>query len=187
MRFEDILGNEKLWAVQYDGFSENVLKMVFAEWEDPEYLYSFFKKNYSDLVEFFHITNVEQAIYDTSADAIALETLILDISPDASLDALFRPLENYRFSEMALSKEKAKGRGTAGHKSWLRIYAIKLEPDTYVITGGAIKLTHTMEERAHTLQELLNLEKVRNFLIGQNVFDLDSFIDCNNETGDRHR
>ena len=42
MRFENILGNGKLWAVEYDGFNENVLKKVFAEWEDPEYLYSFF-------------------------------------------------------------------------------------------------------------------------------------------------
>ena len=84
---------------------------------------------------------------------------------------------------MALSREKAKGRGVAGHKSWLRIYAIKLEPDIYIVTGGAIKLTRTMEEREHTLHELLNMERVRNFLIGQRVFDLDSLFDLNDETG----
>lgn len=183
MKFEDILGNEKLWAVEYDGFDDNVLRKMFSEWEDSEFLYTFFKQNLSDLSEYFHITNVEQAIYDTGADAIALKSTILDISPDAKLDSLFRPLENHRFREMELSREKAKGEGIAGHKSWLRIYAIKLEPDTYIVTGGAIKLTRTMEEREHTLQELLNLERVRNFLIKQSVFDLDSFIDFNNETG----
>ena len=112
-----------------------------------------------------------------------LETMILDISPDASLDQLFRPLENSRFTEMSLSKEKAKGLWNSCHSSWLRIYALKLEPDSYLVTGGAIKLTRTMEEREHTLQELMNMEKVRNFLLGKDVFDLDSFKDYNNETG----
>lgn len=37
------------------------------------------------------------------------------------------------------------------HPSWLRLYAIKLEPGCYIITGGAIKLTRTMEERQHKL------------------------------------
>jgi hypothetical protein len=34
-----------------------------------------------------------------------------------------------------------------------------------VITGGAVKLTHKMEERTHTREELIKLEKGRNFLI----------------------
>lgn len=183
MTFEDILGNEKLWAVVFDGANVNVLQKVFSEWEDPEYLYTFFKNNLSDLSEYYHITNVEQAIFDTGTDAVALKTMILDISPDASLDLLFRPLENSRFSEMNLSKEKAKGNWKSSHSSWLRIYALKLEPDSYLVTGGAIKLTRTMEEREHTLQELMNMEKVRNFLLGKDVFDLDSFKDYNNEKG----
>ena len=36
---------------------------------------------------------------------------------------------------------------------------MKLEQNTYLITGGAIKLTRTMEEREHTLAE--GLEKGR--------------------------
>ena len=31
----------------------------------------------------------------------------------------------------------------------------------YIITGGAIKLTATMQEREHTLEELHKLNKVR--------------------------
>ena len=61
---------------------------------------------------------------------------------------------------MILGKEKARLRNTPRHASWLRIYAIKLEPGIYVITGGAIKLTRTMQEREHTLVELARMEKV---------------------------
>jgi hypothetical protein len=47
----------------------------------------------------------------------------------------------------------------------------------YLITGGAIKLTHTMQERSHTLKELERMEMVRNHLIDNGVIDWDGLID----------
>ena len=76
---------------------------------------------------------------------------------------------------------KARLRNTPRHASWLRIYAIKLEPGIYVITGGAIKLTRTMQEREHTLVELARMEKVRRFLLDNDIADKDSFVDYLNE------
>ena len=52
---------------------------------------------------------------------------------------------------------------------------------TYLITGGAIKLTATMSERPHTLAELAQLEKVRNKLIDLGVYDIEGLNDYNNE------
>lgn len=37
-----------------------------------------------------------------------------------------------------------------------------------------------MSERSHTLQELENMEKVRNFLLDEGIVDCDSFEDYNN-------
>lgn len=102
---------------------------------------------------------------------------IMDISPDANLDEIFPPLENERSQEMMLGKEKARLHQTPRHASWLRIYAIRLEPGIYIITGGAIKLTRTMQEREHTLVELARMEKVRNHLIEKGISDMDSFND----------
>lgn len=65
--------------------------------------------------------------------------------------------------------------------SWLRIYAIKLKPGIYVITGGAIKLTRTMQEREHTLVELARMEKVRRFMLDNDITDKDSFNDYQKE------
>ena len=110
----------------------------------------------------------------------------MDISPNANLDEIFRPLENNRTSEMLLGKEKARLRDTQRHASWLRIYAIKLDPGIYVITGGAIKLTRTMQEREHTLVELARMEKVRCFLLDNDIVDMDSFQDfltCSIQSG----
>lgn len=113
-----------------------------------------------------------------------MQSLILDISPNADLDSIFKPLHNSRTAEILHGKEKAKGFRTSWHLSWLRLYAIKLEPQTYVITGGAIKLTYTMNERQHTLSELNRMEMVRNFLIENGVVDLDGIIDLSVNNND---
>lgn len=82
-------------------------------------------------------------------------------------------------------EEKAKGFRTSNHPSWLRLYAIKLEPQTYVITGGTIKLTQTMQERQHTLAELSRIEKVRNFLMDNGVVDLEGMLELMQEENDK--
>ena len=180
-KFDLITENERLWAVRYDDCLDNVLDFILGQWNDVIWLRSFFKENIDDLASYFKITDVNQAIYDTIEDSERLQCLILDISPDADLDKIFRPLENSRTSEMILGKEKTRLRNTPRHASWLRIYAIKLEPGIYVITGGAIKLTRTMQEREHTLVELARMEKVRRFLLDNDIADKDSFVDYLNE------
>ena len=94
--------------------------------------------------------------------------------------ATFHPLENFRTTEILLGKEKARLKRMERHSSWLRIYAIKLSEGVYVITGGAIKLTLKMEEREHTRQELVKLEKVRSFLLNENIIDDDGFVEYMN-------
>ena len=183
MKFDRITDNGNLWAVRYENSLDNVLDTILDQWNNVAWLRSFFKENIKDLADYFKITDVNQAIYDTIEDSEKLQCLILDISPDANLDEIFRPLENSRISEMLLGKEKARLRNTPRHASWLRIYAIKLDPGIYIITGGAIKLTRTMQEREHTLVELARMEKVRSFLIDHDILDSDSFSDYLYELG----
>ncbi len=180
MRFERILEDGRLWAVMYDEEGVNVLEKVFAQWNDYEWLRTFFTLHAEDLASYFHITDIDQAIFDTVDDANDLECLILDINPEANLDELFRPLENTRLSEVILGREKGKGR-YGSHASWLRLYAIRLESGRYIITGGAIKLTATMREREHTLAELTRLNKVRDYLVSLGIYDYSGFEDYNEE------
>lgn len=181
MKFDIITEDERLWAARYEGAADNALYMLFEQWNDVSWLRDFFKENMDDLASYFKITDVNQAIYDTIEDSDRLQCLIMDISPEADLDKIFRPLENSRFADMLLGKEKARLKERNRHASWLRIYAIKLEPGIYVITGGAIKLTRTMQEREHTLLELEKMEQVRRFLLEQNIIDKDAFTDYMSE------
>lgn len=111
-------------------------------------------------------------VYDGDEQDILSKTIGNWMDP-GYLDYLFRPLENQRIHEMLLSREKAKGKRSSTHNSWLRIYAIKLDEGTYLVTGGAIKLTHLMAEREHTLNELRKMEMVRNYLLDNGVRDAD--------------
>ena len=130
MRFRDILGDERLWAVVYDGEKEDILSQTFSRWMDLDALFDFFEKNAADLASYFRITDISQAVFETVEDAVSLKARLREVGPD-----------------------------------------------TYLITGGAIKLTRTMEEREHTRKELIRMEQVRDFLLEQGVADLDGFKD----------
>lgn len=180
MTFDSITENGKLWAVRYDGESDNALYNLFEQWYDIVWLRNFFKNNWDDLISYFKIKNINQAIEDTIEDRDRLQGIIMDLSHDTNLNEIFYPLENFRTTDMLLGKEKAKLKRLRQHASWLRIYAIKLSEGVYVITGGAIKLTLKMEDRPHTQLELNKMEKVRNFLLNESIIDNDSFIEYMN-------
>lgn len=180
MTFDDITEDGRLWAVRYEGEKDNALYSLFDQWSNVMWLRSFFKTNWYDLTSYFKITDINQAIEDTIEDSDKLQGIIMDISPEANLDEIFHPLENFRTTDILLGKEKAKPKRQERHSSWLRIYAIKLSEGVYVITGGAIKLTFKMEEREHTRLELVKLEKVRSFLLNENIIDNDSFVEYMN-------
>jgi hypothetical protein len=57
----------------------------------------------------------------------------------------------------------------------LRIYAIKIGPNTFIVTGGAIKLVGKMDERTHLLKEKQKLDEIRNYLKEEGILDQDDF------------
>ena len=181
MKYEKLTNDGRLWSVKYDGDRINAFELAFSQWTDVRWLKEFFSKNINDLSSYFHITDIDEAIFDTINDAEQLECLMLDINPTVNLDEIFRPLENYRTSDVLLGKEKAKGLYTTKHSSWLRLYAIRLQSKRYIITGGAIKLTATMKEREHTLAELIKMNKVRENLISLGIVDYEGFMENENE------
>ena len=84
-------------------------------------------------------------------------------------------LNKYKSDTASKWREEAEYRRR--NARWLRLYAIRFQRNSYLVTGGAIKLTHTMQEREHTLEELRKLEKVRNFLLSEGACDMDGFYD----------
>ncbi len=159
---------EGLYAFRYDGQWLDELERLFEEWSDIEYLETFFEQYENDL--FYFKLDIDGAISGTITESIKLRNFLFEISKRKSLtlDEVFKPLDNLEYRVITLSKQKTSRR-------WLRLYAIKIDVNHYVITGGAIKLTHKMQERGHTQRELNKLEKCKSYLKFNNVFDTDSF------------
>lgn len=176
-----IKGYDHLWAVKEPDKELDELTLLFEQWNDADYLFRFFKENIDDLKSYFKIERISQAIQDTFEDSDVLEELILTFPYTEELDTLFRPLDVSDTRNVELTRQKARNWERERHDSWLRIYAIRLEPNVYVVTGGAIKLTKTMQDKEHTMIELNKLNKCKEFLKRHGVFDKDSFIDLNME------
>ncbi len=161
----------------------NEFNRLFNNWQDPEYLEDFFNKHKQDLQkEFFNNISVEDAILKTIDDAYEFQQKILSISENGkedifqSLQTLFKPLNNNE-KEIFPIPDYQKSKAYGSQKSWLRMYAIRLEENVFIITGGAIKLTKTMNEREHLKKELKKLKEVKQFLISEGIIDNDSIID----------
>lgn len=146
-----------------EGISE--FENLFDEWTDPETVYEFFKAYQDDLQTY----TIDEAVNRTIDDAYALEDKFYAVAENDNeqLQTLFKPLSNsqYRLSKFQRSKAYGELR-----KSWLRVYAVRIEADKYIITGGAIKLTQSMPERPHTKEQLDRLTQMRDYL-KENGFD----------------
>lgn len=162
---------ETLWAAWFDGNEENEYDRIFNCWNDPEYLEAFFTMHKHDLVkDFYGYCSVNQAISITLSEANAFERQLMQVAQVGKLDKglgdIFKPLG--KTVSIKIENEKSKAYGT-GAKSWLRIYAVRLNYDFFVISGGAIKLTKSMNEREHLREELKKLDVLVRFLKDLNI------------------
>ncbi|WP_221393733.1 hypothetical protein [Dyadobacter sp. NIV53] len=162
---------ETLWAARFEDHEENEYDRTFNYWNDPEYLEAFFTENALDLVkEFYGYCTVSQAVSITMSEADAFEKKLISIAQKQNLNKklgdIFKPLD--KTATIKIEKEKSKAYGT-GAKSWLRIYAVRLNYDFFIISGGAIKLTKSMNERNHLKKELKKLDTLVRFLKELNI------------------
>jgi len=163
-----------LYAFKYPGNSKDELERVFDEWADPMFLNDFFEKNQQDIT-----ISIQEAISKVNSEAIFLRDKLIDLANATpnQLNQLFKNLDNNEIISPALSRQKAPNR-------WLRLYAIKIDENNYVITGGTIKLDsgaiafnnlYRMQDRPHTNKELSKINKCRDYLRDEGVLDNDSF------------
>lgn len=103
----------------------------------------------------------------TLVESYEFQEIILEAVKGNNLEKLFKNLDNKEFRHVDLGKKKAYG---TEYKSWLRIYALQVG-NAFLITGSAIKLTATMNEREHTKIELIKLGQCKSFLKENGIWD----------------
>lgn|SRR5699024_3188842 len=160
---------DSLYSVQYKDEILHEFEKYFDLWNDPTYLYEFFETHLEDLEhDFWKGVTINEAIIRTRRDAELLESKLLEIAETGkterleNLSTIFEPLSKGVMGDY--EKDKAKG---LRQNSWIRIYAIRIEANLFVVCGGAIKLTRNMNEREHLSKELEKLEFTRNYLMNE--------------------
>ncbi len=164
-----------IYSVRYDGQKQNEFHRLFTEWNDVETIMTFLEENESYLkVNIWNnIKRLEQAASQVLKEAMELELLFDVLAENAEqghkpdFDSHFKYLDGqYKY---AISYIPMKSYGMK-RPSLLRIYAIKLETNVYLITGGGIKLAETIQKspglKGHVLQ---NIDRVITWLKQQGI------------------
>lgn len=168
-----------LWAIQFNEGPDE-FERLFDLWQDVEYLDGFFHEHIHDLpIEPWTDSEefIEQSVLTLMEEADKLEDALTRLvkggfaGTGQNLQQLFKPLDNRIYELKPLQKSKASIRTRTRPEPRLRIYAIRLAPNLYIVTGGAIKLTHTMNERPHLVEELRKIERVREWLKSMGIFE----------------
>lgn len=161
-------------SIQFTGEPQDEFHRIFSQWNDPEYLEEFFELNQNDLNNWN--MNIETAIGKTLqfAEEFERKFKLLEAKYSrgevvAELNELFEPL-HAQSENTSITQKKVKF-------NWLRIYALRLDKEVYIITGGAIKLTKAMQERKHTHKELRKLKSCLDNLLRLGIIDEDTLIE----------
>jgi len=162
-----------LYAFKFENEVDNELRRLLLDWNDVSYLYRFLDQNKGDVTKTIPLpTLIDQLI----ENANSIDDKLGEISNDTSkkLEDFFKHLNNQEYRIVQLSKQK-------GRKNYLRLYAIRIDSNCFVITGGAIKFHHLNKDKEHTRLEMDKIEKCKDFLKNNSVFDSDSFFEFLND------
>ena len=158
---------QSLYSVQYELYEVSEFRRLFDFWNNAELLYEYFQENKKDLDNhFWKGISIPSAVLKTRNEANEFENKLLKIADAGKrnklngLSGFFRPLVDGTI-ELKFEKDKAKW---PYKRSWLRIYAIRMGVNIFVISGGGIKLTSKMSQCKNLMEELRKLQLVKEYL-----------------------
>lgn len=175
-----------LWAIRYPEKEQDEFSRLFDLWTDPEYVYQFCEAHQAEMdIDPYGPRKLRLVAENIIEEAIELEEMLIKMvragfaKTGQNLQHLFKPLDNRVYELQSLQASKASAKTRFRREPWLRIYAIRLAPNLYIVTGGAIKITHRMEDAPHTREELAKINRVIRWMRQQGLFDQDDLIENN--------
>lgn len=168
-----------IYSIHYDGQDECEFYRLQDQWNDVEYVVDFFTLNKELLKNDVWVKTPEpesaaRKLINDANDLIHYfdelnENTAKGLKPD--FDSHFHYLDGEFNYIMEYIPMKSYG---LDRPSFLRIYAIKLTDNTYLITGGGIKLADKIQNspdiKDHVIQ---NIKRVRAYLRENGILDSD--------------
>lgn len=145
-------------------------------WTDVSYLHQYATAN--------KIKDVNRFVKARLKDAEQIEDFLEELTQESTpLDAYFHQLDNNETGFKLLSLRK----GKASKQDGLRLYAIKIDDDCFLITGGAIKMSLKNKDHKDTQKEMEKIAKVKSLLQDNDVIDSESFYEFRTELEDDNK
>ena len=175
-----------LYSINFDEEDLNEYHRVFREWHDLDYLVRFFSENKDSVnSDFWRNAGLDPDNPEKSAERVIdeadrLETYIREIVDNCSNGTKPDFDEYFHFLggkyKCLWSLEPVKSYGTDA-PSLLRFYAIKMDPNCYLIVYGGIKLGDTIQNSPVLKDKVFNkIDSVLNFLKANGITDGEDFI-----------
>jgi hypothetical protein len=163
----------RLFALHYSCEEDDEYNRLIEQWTSPKYLIDFANAN--------GLINTPKFVEERIEDAEQIIDIIDEIENSGlKLETYFRALNDNEIGYTILSLQKGKTYHLK-RKNNLRLYAIKIDDDCFIITGGAIKMSQKMQDHNDTLVELKKLNKAKDYFVANDVHDIDSFTELINE------
>lgn len=170
------------WAPCYlEDNGDDIFTVLFEKFTNTEYLQNFFKENLADLSTFYghHMTVDEAESFVINEIECLQEKLICNeyFEPhckDYEVGKIFEPFSKNDFIFRLDDRQFLKGKLNS-LPQMIRLYGIKLEDDTIIITGGAIKLSYEMN-RSHINHEMDKIQLVADYLKSNLIFTKDGLL-----------
>lgn len=169
-----------LFAVHFDEKDQNEYEAAFSLWQDLDYLVGYFAAN-SGLLESEYWksipipTDYEELALNTINESFDLLNYIQEIAENTAkreepdFDSFFQDLGGkYKFLRQYIP-QKAYG---TNYPTMLRLYAIKIEANCYLIVHGGIKLTKEIHDTPALRDELFGkIDNVLQFLKANGILE----------------
>ena len=168
-------------------FGKDEYAIFKAKLQDPLYLHSFYQENEELLKEqYWKRISRNRFVVDSIA---SFPTIFSDFKKafiEKNLYDLFEPLDK---TDVAIRKQNEGGKhphqlvrlksryGFIANKVPFRIYAIEVDTDCFIITGGAIKIVEEMKQAPNTRLELKKINYVFKELQEAGINNKDSLLD----------
>src|SRR6476660_2121967 len=143
--------SEGLFAIHHKDVEEDEFNREFDSWNDYNYILNFCLQNKDKILDGFYGENTIESFVDMIiSEASLLENEILTIAESGfalggeKLQTIFKPLNNGETSLPVLQSTKASIKTRECPLPKLRLYALRVDANTFIVTGGAIKITRTM-------------------------------------------
>lgn len=175
-----------IYSIKFDNEESDEYSRLLEEWSDMEKVKDFFERNKSYMSDYMSkcIKNFYEAAEQVSDEADALEYTLCDlyentqngIEPD--FDSFFKPLDGLYSLSIDYMPTKSYGNG---RPPLIRMYAIKIISNVYVITDGGIKIAKKIQESPELKDHVFKkINQVREFLKFHNIIsseDLKTYCD----------